>query len=127
MTEFPFFIASRLALGSTKSPIQWPVEALSCGVTQLVCQADHSPTCSTEVKNNWSYSFTPPYAFIVRTEAIYSGILRKKCRMWNHCLFLVTFNPCMRPRHRLKDNVNMEFKEIGWEGMNWIDLGQDRE
>jgi hypothetical protein len=33
----------------------------------------------------------------------------------------------MRPRHRLKDNINMEFKEIGWEGMNCIDLVQDGE
>jgi len=29
--------------------------------------------------------------------------------------------------HRLKENINMKFKEVGWEGMNWIYLGQDRE
>jgi len=33
----------------------------------------------------------------------------------------------VRPRHRLKENINMEFKEVGWEGMNWIYLGQDRD
>lgn len=96
-------------------------------MTQLECEADHSPTCSAEVENNWSYSFTPLYAFIVHTEAIFSGIMRKKCRRWNHCLFLMTVNPCVSPRHRLKENINMEFKEVGWEGMNWIYLGQDRE
>ena len=26
-----------------------------------------------------------------------------------------------------KDNINMKRKEIGWEGMNWIDLAQDIE
>jgi hypothetical protein len=24
------------------------------------------------------------------------------------------------------DNIKMDFREIGWSGMNWIDLAQDR-
>jgi hypothetical protein len=30
------------------------------------------------------------------------------------------------PRHRLEDNIKMDFEEIGWEGMDWIRLAQDR-
>jgi hypothetical protein len=32
-----------------------------------------------------------------------------------------------RPRNRWVDNVNMDLKEIGWDGMDWIDLEQDRD
>jgi hypothetical protein len=32
-----------------------------------------------------------------------------------------------RPRRRWVDNIKMNLGEIGWEGMNWIDLAQDRD
>ena len=28
-------------------------------------------------------------------------------------------------RHRWEDNIKMDKKETGWEGMDWIDLAQD--
>jgi len=34
--------------------------------------------------------------------------------------------PLGRPRHRWEDNIRMDVREIGWEGMNWIHLVQDR-
>jgi hypothetical protein len=34
--------------------------------------------------------------------------------------------PLGRPRHRWMDNIKMDHKEIGWGGMAWIDLAQDR-
>jgi hypothetical protein len=30
-----------------------------------------------------------------------------------------------RPRHSWVDNVKMNLREIGWGGMDWIDLAQD--
>jgi hypothetical protein len=27
----------------------------------LICEADHSPPSSSEIKNCWSYTSTPPY------------------------------------------------------------------
>jgi hypothetical protein len=27
-----------------------------------------------------------------------------------------------RPRHRWEDNIKMDLREIGWGGMDWIDL-----
>jgi len=32
-----------------------------------------------------------------------------------------------RPRHRWEDNMGMDLKEIGWEGVDWIHLAQDRD
>jgi hypothetical protein len=37
----------------------------SCaGVKRSVREADHSPTSNAEVKNEWSYTSTPPYVFL---------------------------------------------------------------
>jgi hypothetical protein len=35
--------------------------------------------------------------------------------------------PLGRHRHRLEDNITMDLKEIVWEGMDWIDLTEDRD
>jgi hypothetical protein len=34
--------------------------------------------------------------------------------------------PRGRPRHRWEDNINMDLREIGIDGANWIQLAQDR-
>jgi hypothetical protein len=34
--------------------------------------------------------------------------------------------PLGRPRHRWVDNAKMDLGEIGWGGMDWIDLAEDR-
>jgi len=31
-----------------------------------------------------------------------------------------------RPRRRWKDNIKVDIKEVGWFGMDWTDLAQDR-
>jgi hypothetical protein len=35
--------------------------------------------------------------------------------------------PLGRPRRRWVDNIKMDLREIGWVGMDWIDLAQDRD
>ena len=35
--------------------------------------------------------------------------------------------PLGRPRHRWKDNIKMDLREVGCGGTDWIDLAQDRE
>jgi hypothetical protein len=35
--------------------------------------------------------------------------------------------PLARPRCRLVDNIKMDLREIGWDGMDWIDLARDRD
>jgi len=33
----------------------------------------------------------------------------------------------VRPKRRWDDNIEMDIQEVGCEGMDWIDLGQDRD
>jgi hypothetical protein len=35
--------------------------------------------------------------------------------------------PLGRPRRRWVDSIKMEFVEVGWAGVDWIGLGQDRD
>jgi hypothetical protein len=35
--------------------------------------------------------------------------------------------PLGRPRRRWVDNIKMDFREIGWDGRDWIELAQDRD
>jgi hypothetical protein len=54
------YTASRPALGPTQPPTQWAPVALSLGVKRPGREANHSLPSSAEVKNAWSYTFTPP-------------------------------------------------------------------
>jgi hypothetical protein len=35
--------------------------------------------------------------------------------------------PLGRPRRRWEDNIKMYLQEVGWEGVDWIDMAQDKE
>jgi hypothetical protein len=35
--------------------------------------------------------------------------------------------PLGRPRRRWMDHIKMDVREIGWGGMDWIDLAQERD
>jgi hypothetical protein len=35
--------------------------------------------------------------------------------------------PLGRPRRKWVDNIKMDLREIEWDGMDWIDLAQDRD
>jgi hypothetical protein len=32
-----------------------------------------------------------------------------------------------RPRHRCKDNIRLDLSEIGWKGVDWTHLAQDKD
>ena len=34
--------------------------------------------------------------------------------------------PLVRTRHRWEDNIKIGLQEVGFEGMDWIELAQDR-
>jgi hypothetical protein len=34
--------------------------------------------------------------------------------------------PLGRPRHRWIDNIKIDLVEVGWDGVDWIGLAQDR-
>jgi len=59
--EYFFFpTVTVLALGSTQHHVQCITGPLSLGGKWPVCEADHSLPPSTDVKNAWSYTSTPP-------------------------------------------------------------------
>jgi hypothetical protein len=33
--------------------------------------------------------------------------------------------PLRRPRRRWVDNIKMDLREIGWDGVDWMDMAQD--
>jgi hypothetical protein len=35
--------------------------------------------------------------------------------------------PLGRPRRRWEDNIKMDLQDVGWWGMDWIELAQDRD
>jgi hypothetical protein len=35
--------------------------------------------------------------------------------------------PLGRPKRKWVDNIQMDLREIGWHGVDWIDMAQDRE
>jgi hypothetical protein len=35
--------------------------------------------------------------------------------------------PLGRPRRRWVDNIKMNLREIGWDGVDWIGMAQDRD
>jgi hypothetical protein len=43
------------------------------------------------------------------------------------CRILVGKQEGKRPRFKWVDNIRMDLREIGWGGMDWIDLPQDRD
>ncbi|PNF13786.1 hypothetical protein B7P43_G12434 [Cryptotermes secundus] len=51
-------------------------------------------------------------------------------RLWDPPSLLsngALWRPLGRPRRRWVDNIKMDLREIGWDGMDWIDLSQDRD
>jgi hypothetical protein len=41
--------------------------------------------------------------------------------------YLEVNRPLGRPRRRWVDNIKMDLRDIGWDGVDWIDLAQDRD
>jgi hypothetical protein len=56
--------AFRTALEPTQPPIQRVPGALSLEVKRPDCEFDHLPPFNAEVKNAWSYTYTPQYVFM---------------------------------------------------------------
>jgi hypothetical protein len=59
------------------------------------------------------------------------GACRTNGEMRNACRILVGKAerkiPLGKPLHRWVDNIKMDLREIGWDGIDWIDVAQDRD
>jgi len=69
-----------MALGPTQLPIQLVPGTLPLGAKCPGREADHSPASSAEIKNVWSYTSTPQYAFMASTSGDVIKTLTGKVR-----------------------------------------------
>jgi hypothetical protein len=90
--EIVLSAASRLAQGPTQPPALWAVEVVSLGVKWLGHEANHSPPSNAEVRKAWSYTFIPPYTFMMWCLIIYYHELIIKHRD-NLTIYIYFFHP----------------------------------
>jgi hypothetical protein len=61
----------------------------------------------------------------------WSGHVAQKGPKWNAYRISVgkpdEKRPVGKPRHRWVDNIKLDLKGIGWGGVDWIELAQDRD
>jgi hypothetical protein len=71
------------------------------------------------------------YSFILSMRMGWTGHVTRKGKKRNAYRVLVGKpdgkRPLGRPRRRWVDNIKMDLRELGWDGMVWIDLAQDRD
>jgi hypothetical protein len=60
-----------------------------------------------------------------------AGHVARMGKKWNACRILVGKSegkrPLARPRRRWLDNIKMDLREIGWDGVQWFVMAQDRD
>jgi hypothetical protein len=64
---------------SPPSPLSSEHRGSFQGLSQLEREVNYSPTSSAEVKNEWSYTSVPPYAFMAWTLTPYMRSVQHKC------------------------------------------------
>jgi hypothetical protein len=57
----------------------------------------------------------------------WAGHLARIGEKRNAYRILVGKRPLGRPRRRWVDNFKMNLRETGWDGVDWIDMAQDRD
>jgi hypothetical protein len=59
----------------------------------------------------------------------WAGHVARMVVKWNAYRILVGKpdgkRPLGGPRHRWVDNIKLDLREIGWDGMDWVDLAED--
>jgi hypothetical protein len=72
--DFLFCKMCEPVLGPIQPHIQWVMGASLSRVKQLGLETDHKPPTSAVVKNAWTYTSTPPYAFMACTGTAFTRI-----------------------------------------------------
>jgi hypothetical protein len=77
------------------------------------------------------YSSPSIFRMIKPRKMRWAGHVAQKGRKWNAYRILVGKREGKRPlgrsRRRWVNNIKMDLREIGWDGMDWIDLAQVRD
>jgi hypothetical protein len=79
-----------------------------------------------------SFYASPSIIRMIKSRRIkWAGHVARMGEKRNACRILVGKpegkRPLGRPRRRWANNIKMDLREIGWDGMVWIDLAQDRD
>jgi hypothetical protein len=81
-----------------------------------------------ELHNLYSY---PSVSRMIKSRKMTCRVCSTKGEKRNACRILVEKSkgkrPLRRARPRWVDIIKMDLKEMGWDGMDWIDLAQDRD
>jgi hypothetical protein len=109
---FLFTIAFRLVPGPTEPRIKWVPGVLYLGVKRPVREADYSPPSSAEVKNAWSYTPLPQYAFMAWCSVKAQGQLYLIFYL-SLCSFLMVRGQISFP-HTTADNIDSLFWYLGY-------------
>jgi hypothetical protein len=68
-------------------------------------------------------------AFLIEYITLWAGHIARTGEKRNAYRILVGEpegkRPLVRLRRRLVDNIKMDLREIGWDGVDWIDMAQD--
>jgi hypothetical protein len=73
---------------------------------------------------------SPSIIRIIKSRRVrWAGHVARMGEKRNTCRILVGKpegkRPLGRPRRRWVDNIKMDLREIGWDGVDWIDMAQD--
>jgi hypothetical protein len=86
----------------------------------LKCVLCHMPGRQMFWITRISFAMLPLYAPAVSRAYVFFVLFFSQS-YW----FLI--RPMGRPRCRWVDNIKMDLREIGWDGVDWIDMAQDRD
>jgi hypothetical protein len=75
------------------------------GVKRRVRDVDHTPPFSVKVKNEWSYTCNPPYAFIVRTGKRYTLLCHLPSNHLGHAVVQLAEAPRYKVVGSIPDGV----------------------
>jgi hypothetical protein len=71
---------------------------------------------------------SPNIITVIKSRRIrWAGHVARMGTKMNAYRILVGKRPLGRSRRRWVDNIKINLREIGWDGMDWIDLAQDRD
>jgi hypothetical protein len=71
--------------------------------------------------------YSSPNRMVKSRRMRWTGHVARMGEKRNAYRILVGKRPLARPRRRWVDDIKIDLREIGWDGMDWIDLARDRD
>jgi hypothetical protein len=106
------------------------MNAIHCGLAGIIPVFCITASCCTV--STFLFLYSLPIIIMIKLRRMrWAGHVACMGEKRNACRILVGKlegkRPLGRPRRRWEDNIRMDLREIGWGGMDWIHLAQDRD